>query len=593
MIGIGIIGLIMRQYSLLSFFSGTGIRTITFVSGGYIEPSQRGTSRDDLVHIVDWTPTFLSIANINLTYVGTDILKIAYNTTYDSNPNNYTTFDGYDLAQSLLYNITSNLTSTRQVVPLNIASYSECDDGRNDIALVFRSSLGSKQLYKYMYLGSGLGDNVGYCNITELDDGKYETEYIDYNSYNEVESLFDLDGDTGETTNVARRASILSEAREHVFGFLNSSMYIEFLRCLGSYSMTDTYPVTINNGVGGDDDNDVLFFSWLVDFDSWKNNMTDACNRDLNDWAKMIYFNRFNDSSSNSFDNIDHDDAISTTSTSTNTSTTANVPTSSSEGTNKGVVVNSTSTNAMDNGYIGTANSTTVASSINTTRSPFAMKTSAHMTSTSGMALDESTGTSTTTTMLTNIGTTTQHTTTVSMRSTNIKNVSNDHVMSTHTYSTSGFITTSVSTEDDYKVSMTDPDRQSTTANDDINGSRSTMFEKTIATETISIGTLSVTNSTDVESNARKKDSNDNNSTNIVIMIVVLMVFCIFVVIVLYVLVLRKRSSNQQIEDFEEVQVTFTKTGDKAKTTTSTGETKGLAHTLNASHMIQRQDSVL
>ena len=267
------------------------MRTLSFVSGGYIDPSQRGTSRDDLVHVVDWTPTFLSIANINLTYVERDILNISYNTTYDSNPNNYTTFDGYDFSQSLLYNITSNLTSTRQVVPLNMASYSECDNGRNDIALVFRSTLSNKKLYKYMYLGYSLGENVGYCNITELDNGKYETQYFDFNSYDQVESLFDLDDDIGETTNIVRRETILNEAKEHVYNFLNSSMYIEFLRCLGSYLMNDTYPVTINYN-----DNNVLFFSWLVDFDSWKNNMTAACNQNINDWARMIYFNRFNDS---------------------------------------------------------------------------------------------------------------------------------------------------------------------------------------------------------------------------------------------------------------------------------------------------------
>ena len=46
-----------------SFFEG-GVKTISLVSGGYVDYCQRGTKRDEFMHASDWTPTLMSVAGI-------------------------------------------------------------------------------------------------------------------------------------------------------------------------------------------------------------------------------------------------------------------------------------------------------------------------------------------------------------------------------------------------------------------------------------------------------------------------------------------------------------------------------------------------
>ena len=230
-----------------TYFDG-GVKTLAFVSGGYVPQHQRGTTRYELMHGSDWTPTLLGIAGLDMNVIDEKINNRIntitsnnevsskrqnntihnFNSDNDGNKNNdvqgssvmeknknkqqkkgvgadFVSFDGFDLSNWLLYGDSND--NPRSSVGLSI---NEWDSG-NNIAVVYISEV-TGHLYKFMKLTSAAGI-VPWCVFCP---GTHETNWEPYacqiDGYEQNSNiLYDLTLDFNETTNLVDQ-----ETQEHL-----------------------------------------------------------------------------------------------------------------------------------------------------------------------------------------------------------------------------------------------------------------------------------------------------------------------------------------------------------------------------------------
>ena len=198
----------------MTFFEG-GVHVLTFVGGGYVPQSQRGTSRDELIHGSDWLPTIIGLTNTASIETISNDLKMRLYTPIakqvaikkENTTDNYLkylvgeSFDGIDLSQWLLSGDRND--NPRTNVGLSINSLSSFN---NSVAIVFESDLTGHR-YKFIYLAEISRQNAGYCTFCyhERTGVKYRCEISD--TTEDVEFIFDLTIDFNETTNLLTNIS--------------------------------------------------------------------------------------------------------------------------------------------------------------------------------------------------------------------------------------------------------------------------------------------------------------------------------------------------------------------------------------------------
>ena len=195
-----------------TFWEG-GQRILTFVGGGKIDDSQRGSVLDGLISNVDWFPTILSFAQLipkESTHVRFDL---EYNDNYDQDKTNKLTLelDGYNMHNYLLgystqpirdhilFHIKPKLDDTNYWLNDNEISNYRLND-MDEIAIIFYDENG--YLWKYFDVTMSkneIGDpkiNTGWC---ELNDGKYSVYSDEYSAVSY--GLFELTNDISERLN--------------------------------------------------------------------------------------------------------------------------------------------------------------------------------------------------------------------------------------------------------------------------------------------------------------------------------------------------------------------------------------------------------
>ena len=202
---------------------------ITFVGGGYVPSTQRGTERDGLMHGSDWLPTIIGLATssssssrspsktksimasepVNIETISNDLQDRLYIPVakrvalkIENNTDNYSkylvreSFDGIDLSQWLLYGDsndnprTSLGLSVNSLYPLN-----------NSVSIVFESEL-TDHRYKFIYLTEAKTHSSEYCAFCHNYGSNIEERCEINDPISDVEMLFDLTIDGNETTNL-------------------------------------------------------------------------------------------------------------------------------------------------------------------------------------------------------------------------------------------------------------------------------------------------------------------------------------------------------------------------------------------------------
>ena len=221
-----------------SYWDG-GIKTLAVVGGGYIlntcdinniDKLSTGITRhtrSGLMHSVDWVPTLLSIAGIDVDYVDERLKNTLYYPLYrdyylpglsstereeiedGQEEYSYSSFDGYDLSKWLIYGDEND--NPRQHVALSIVEWTalDVDTGVGDlpsIAIVFKSDL-TGNTYKLIKspqleitgITTFIQDRCEYC-INETTGERYRCiEIVDFTT---SIVIHDLTFDKSETYNL-------------------------------------------------------------------------------------------------------------------------------------------------------------------------------------------------------------------------------------------------------------------------------------------------------------------------------------------------------------------------------------------------------
>jgi len=212
-----------------TYFDGN-TRVHTFVGGGYIPDSERGSVRGGLFSNVDWLPTILSFADV----IPHEYKAISWNNDLISNKDIPFTFDGYNqyeyimdgdstpVRDHIIFQLRPQLDDNSNYVDdvqfqtnlLKIHTTEEDDNTKmlellnlEEIALVFYDENG--KLWKYFNAEESTNEignvekNCNWCIMSDSTTTDNENEIYSYTTNNDsiTQALYDLTNDESETYN--------------------------------------------------------------------------------------------------------------------------------------------------------------------------------------------------------------------------------------------------------------------------------------------------------------------------------------------------------------------------------------------------------